>query len=364
MALLQPVHLITAQDHQAARDPLYPEWRTNTAKHLISLDDLDSPGVTKDGIPAINQPRFVRTKEARAWLGDREPVITTEINGVSRAYPMQILIWHEVANDVVGGVPVVVTFCSVCHSAIVFDRRVGGRTLSFGVSGFVYGANMVLYDRETESWWQQFTGQSMVGDLTGSKLKRLPAQIISFAEFAAAYPDGQVLSRQTGFSRDYGRNPHLKYDNLNGYPSHFRGKLDRRLKPMEKVVGVEIGDKTRAYPYAISGARHVIADRIGTQDVVIFHAEGTLAALDEEYIRDSKAAGSTGAFDPVVDGRPMTFRYERGEFIDEATGSHWNILGQAVSGPLRGQRLKRIPHGDYFAFAWIAYKPQTEIYAP
>jgi hypothetical protein len=221
---------------------------------------------------------------------------------------------------------------------------------------------MVLYDRETESWWQQFTGRAMVGDLTGSRLKRLSAQIISFAEFAAAYPRGQVLSRQTGFRREYGRNPHLKYDNLNGYPSHFRGKLDRRLKPMEKVIGIEIGDQPRAYPYAISRARHVIADRLGPQEIVIFHTEGTLAALDEEYIKESKEAGSTGVFDPSLDGQRLEFRYEKGEFVDTATGSHWNILGQAVSGPLRGKSLKRIPHGDYFAFAWIAYKPQTKIY--
>jgi hypothetical protein len=359
---LQGASLIKAQDRKDNRDPLYPEWRTNTAKRSINLDDLDSPGVPKDGIPALDRPRYETIREARTWLADREPVITIQINGVSRAYPMQILVWHEVANDVIGGVPVVITFCSICHSAIVFDRRLDGRTLSFGVSGFVHGANMVLYDRETESWWQQFTGRAIVGDLNGSRLKRLPAQIISFAEFAAAYPRGQVLSRQTGYRREYGRNPHLKYDNLNGYPSHFRGKLDRRLKPMEKVIGVEISDKARAYPYAISRARHVIADRLGPQEFVIFHTESTLAALDEEYIKESKEAGSTGVFDPLLDGRRLEFRYEKGEFVDTATGSHWNILGQAVSGPLRGKSLKRIPHGDYFAFAWIAYKPQTEIY--
>jgi hypothetical protein len=352
-----------AQAGKDNRDPLYPEWRTNTAKHSINLEDLDSPGVTKDGIPAIDQPRFVANGEARAWLGDREPVVALQLNGVSRAYPMQILLWHEVANDVIGGVPVAITFCSVCHSAIVYDRRLEGRVLTFGVSGFIYGANMVLYDRETESWWQQFTGRALVGDLTGARLQRLPAQIISFAEFAAAYPRGQVMSRQTGFKRDYGRNPHLKYDNLNGYPSHFRGKLDRRLKPMEKVIGVEVGDKARAYPYAISGARHVISDRIGAQELVVFHTEGTLAALDEEYIRDSKAAGSTGVFDPVLDGQRLEFRYDKGEFVDGATGSRWNVLGQATSGPLRGKSLKRIAHGDYFAFAWIAYKPQTDIYS-
>ncbi|MEN3334421.1 MAG: hypothetical protein V7641_3786 [Blastocatellia bacterium] len=359
---LQGASLIQAQDRKDNRDPLYIEWRTNTAKRSINLDDLDSPGMAKDGIPAIDRPNYETIKQAGAWLGEREPVITLQINGVSRAYPMQILIWHEVANEVIGGVPVVVTFCSICHSAIVFDRRLDGRTLSFGVSGFVHGANMVLYDRETKSWWQQFTGRANVGDLTGSRLQRLPAQIISFAEFAAAYPRGQVLSRQTGFRREYGRNPHLKYDNLNGYPDHFRGKLDRRLKPMEKVIGVEIGETARAYPYPLSRARHVISDRLGPQEMVIFHTEGTLAALDEEYIKESKEAGSTGVFDPSLDGRRLEFRYEKGEFVDLATGSHWNILGQAVSGPLRGKSLKRIPHGDYFAFAWIAYKPQTEIY--
>src|SRR5205085_8392506 len=148
-----------AQAGKDNRDPLYPEWRTNTTKHSINLEDLDSPGVTKDGIPAIDQPRFVINSEARAWLSDREPVVALQVNGISRAYPMQILLWHEVANDVIGGVPVAITFCSVCHSAIVYDRRLEGRVLSFGVSGFIYGANMVLYDRETESWWQQFTGR-------------------------------------------------------------------------------------------------------------------------------------------------------------------------------------------------------------
>jgi hypothetical protein len=351
-----------AQDNKSKQNPDYPEWRTNTEKHSINLDDLDSPGITKDVIPAIDHPRFVTIVDARKWLGDREPVIVAQVNGVSRAYPMQIIIWHEAVNDVIGGVPVLISFCSVCNSAIIFDRRVDGKTLSFGVSGFIHGANMVMYDRETESWWQQFTGRAIVGDLTGSRLKRLEGQMVSFAEFAAAFPQGQVLSQQTGFKREYGRNPHLKYDNLNGYPSHFRGKLDRRLKPMEKVIGVEIGDKTKAYPYAITHARHVIADKVGTQDIVIFHSEGTLAALDEEYIKDSKEAGSTGVFDPMLDGQRLEFRYENGEFIDAATGSHWNILGQAVSGKSQGKSLKRIPYGDYFAFAWIAYKPATEIY--
>ena len=353
-----------AQEPKNARNPDYPEWRTNTEKRSINLDDLESPGVTKDAIPAIDRPRFETVVQARSWLADREPVIVLTVAGVTRAYPMEIMVWHEAANDVIAGIPVLVSFCSVCHSAIVYDRRVDGRTLSFGLSGFVHGANMVLYDRETESWWQQFTGHAIVGDLTGAHLKRLPAEIISLGQFAAAFPRGQVLSRQNGFSRSYGRNPHLKYDKINGYPSHFRGKLDPRLKPMEKVVGIEIGGQSRAYPYAISRARNVIADRIGKQDVVIFHTEGTLAALDEEEMKESREVGSTGVFDPTLDGRRLEFRYENGEFIDIATSSRWNIVGQAISGKLRGRSLPRIPHGDYFAFAWIAYHPDTIIYEP
>lgn len=339
------------------------EWKTNIKKRSINLDDLESPGMRRDGIPALDQPRFVTVADARKWLSENEPVIALEVNGASRAYPMQILIWHEVANDQIAGVPVVITFCSVCNSAIVFKRKLGPRVLSFGITGFVHGANMVLYDRETESWWQQFTGQAIVGDLMGQKLSRLPAQIISFSQFASAFPRGEVLSRQTGYRRDYGRNPFIRYDDIEGRPSHFRGKPDARLRAMEKVIGIEIGDTAKAYPYSISKARRVIYDRIGEQEIVIFHADGATSALDAEDMKKSRASGSTAVFDPRVDGRRLTFRYEDGQFADVETESRWNILGKAVSGKLRGKSLKPILHGDYFAFAWLAFKPATEIFS-
>ncbi|MEW6131130.1 MAG: DUF3179 domain-containing protein [Acidobacteriota bacterium] len=346
----------------AAQNPVYPEWKTNTEKRSINLKDLLTPGVTKDGIPAIDRPRFVSVKAASKWLSDNEPVIALQVNGVNRAYPLQILIWHEIVNDQIGGVPVIVTYCSICNSAIVFERKLGRRILSFGIAGFVHGSNMVMYDRETESWWQQFTGEAIVGDLLGMKLKPIPAQMISFAQFAKAFPNGQTLSRQTGFVRDYGSNPHFRYDNLEGRPSHFRGKPDSRLIPMEKVIGVEIGDKAKAYPYAISRARRVIYDRIGEQEMVIFHADGALSALDETDMKKSKPAGSTGVFEPFINGRRLTFGYQDGEFVDAETGSRWNISGKAISGKMQGKSLKRIAHGDYFAFAWLAFKPKTEIF--
>jgi hypothetical protein len=364
LLVFQCANFAQAQKKQAAQNFDFPDWKTNTEKRSINLKDLVTPDipVPKDGIPAIDRPRFVSVNEAQKWLTDKEPIIVLQIKGISRAYPLQILVWHELVNDQIGGIPVIITYCSICNSAIVFDRRLGRRILTFGISGFVHGSNMVLYDRETESWWQQFTGEAIVGDLTGKKLNSLPAQIIGFAQFASAFPKGEVLSQQTGYTKDYGRNPHFRYDNIEGGPSHFRGKPDRRLRSMEKVIGVEIGDQTKAYPYALSSTRRVIYDQIGAREIVIFHAEGALSALDATDMKKSKEAGSTGVFAPFVDGQRLQFRYENGQFVDAETGSRWDILGRAVSGSLQGKTLTRIPHGDYFAFSWLAFKPKTEIY--
>lgn len=355
--------LITAQSQRESRDVINDSWRTNTDKRSIELSELISPDMPKDGIPVIDHPAFMPIRDARLWLGDNEPVIALQVGKINRACPLQILLWHEVANDQIGQVPVAVTFCSLCHSALVFDRRVGDRILSFGISGLIRRADMVLYDRETESWWQQFTGEALVGDLTGSKLKQLPAQIVSFAQFSAAFPEGEVLSRETGYRRNYGHNHHVAYDDLGGKPLHFRGKTDTRLPAMERVIGVEFGDQAKAYPYSVTRARNVIYDLIGRQEIVIFHGDGALSALDAEETGKSREVGSTGVFDPQVDGRRLRFRYEGGQFIDEETKSSWNILGQAVSGKLRGKSLTPITHGDYFAFAWFAFKPASLVFA-
>ncbi len=351
-----------SQDRRVIRELEYPGWCTNIDKRLINLDDLTRPGIPKDGIPVIDRPKFVTIGEAREWLSDNEPVIVLEMGNISRAYPLQILLWHELALDEINGVPIAITFCAMCHSAIVFERKVDGHTLTLSISGFIRNADMILYDRETESWWQQLTGEAVVGDMVGKRLKQLPAQIVSFAQFASAYPQGEVLSRNTGYTRDYGRNPHAGYDDVNGRPIMFRGKADTRLRPMEKLIGVVIGDKAKAYPYAISHARRVIYDRIGSQEVVVFHADGAASALDAGDMKKSREVGSTGVFDPQVDSRRLQFRYEAGQFIDAETGSHWDILGRAVSGKLRGKNLRKIAYGDYFAFAWFAFKPKSELF--
>ncbi|MGH2403427.1 MAG: DUF3179 domain-containing (seleno)protein, partial [bacterium] len=181
-------------------------WKTDFTKHSVPLSQITSGGPPKDGIPAIDKPVFETVADAGKWLKAKEPVIFFESNGDVRAYPLQILIWHEIVNDTVGGQPVTVTFCPLCNTAIAFDRRLDGRVLDFGTTGMLRFSDLVMYDRQTESWWQQITGEAIVGVLTGKQLKFLPAQIVAWETFARTFPAGKVLSRNTGHVRPYGQN--------------------------------------------------------------------------------------------------------------------------------------------------------------
>jgi hypothetical protein len=180
-------------------------WKTDFSKHTVPLSEIQSGGPPRDGIPPIDRPAFVDSAVASEWLADNEPVVVYEENGDARAYPLQILIWHEIVNDTVGGRPVTVTFCPLCNTAIAFDRRLDGVTYDFGTTGNLRRSDLVMWDRQTESWWQQITGEAIVGALAGARLTPVPAAIQSFAAFRAAFPNGRVLSRETGVRRDYGR---------------------------------------------------------------------------------------------------------------------------------------------------------------
>jgi hypothetical protein len=181
----------------ALADPRWQrEWpRTDFGKRTVPLSEIESGGPPKDGIPAIDRPRFVAPAEAGRWLDPREPVIVFERGGEARAYPLQILMFHEIVNDVIGGVPVAVTFCPLCYASLVFDRRVDGVVLDFGTTGKLRKSDLVMYDRQTESWWQQFTGQGIVGRYAGTVLTQLPATIVAFDEFRRAFPRGVQPAR-------------------------------------------------------------------------------------------------------------------------------------------------------------------------
>ncbi len=335
---------------------------TDFSKSSIDFSELLSGGPSKDGIPAIDNPQFVSVAEGDDFLAGREPVIALELNGDARAYPIQILIWHEITNDTVGGVPVTVTFCPLCNSAIVFEREFGGVVYDFGVSGLLRKSDLVMFDRQTESWWQQFTGEAIVGELTGTLLALVPASIVSWDDFKATYADGQVLSRDTGFSRNYGQNPYAGYDTTDGNPFLFRGDLDGRLSPVERVAAVELNGETVAYPFSLLEEQIVVHDTIGGEPIVVFFQPGTASALNNTFIADSRDVGASGVFRPEAAGQALTFRADGEEIIDNETGSRWNVLGKAVDGPLAGEELSPIVHGAHFWFAWAAFQPDTRIF--
>jgi len=348
---------------QAPRGTQGKGWRTDWDTHTVKLSEIEV-NLNRDQIPAIDRPNFVAIADARSWIRDREPVISLVIGQEARAYPLQILTQHEIVNDVLADTPVVVTFCPLCYSALAFDRRVNGEEYHFGVSGMLRHSDLVMFDRETHSLWQQLSGEGIVGKFSGEKLKALPAQIISFEQFEKAHPFGTVLSTDTGFNRQYGRNPYPGYDDINDRPWLFKGKTDDRLRPMEKVVAVTIGQTDKAYPHSITRKKHVIEDEIEGVSIVIFHTKrGATSALDKASISASRVIGSTGVFNRVLDdGTALHFEYNDDRFFDRETGSEWDITGRATDGALEGRQLEPIPHGDIFSFAWFVVKPNTELY--
>ena len=337
-------------------------WNTDFSKYSVSSDEIFSGGVPRDGIPPIYSPKQTTIQDADQWLDDQEPVIALEIEGDARAYPIQVLIWHEIANDVVGGVPVAVTFCPLCNSAIVFDRRLDGDVHEFGVSGNLRFSDLIMWDHQTESWWQQFTGEAIVGELTDKQLTMIPASMISWADFKAASPSGTVLSKDTGFSRPYGNNPCSGYDRVDRPPFLFFGERDGRLLPMERVAAVTTANTDLAFPFSILEEELVVNYAGDGRDLVVFFKLGTVSALDGSSIRLSRDVGATGVFDANLDGQMLTFRPNGDEIVDNETESVWSILGEAIQGPLEGSKLSPIVHANHFWFAWEAFKPDTVIY--
>ena len=199
----------------------------------MPLSEFRPGGRGKEGTPALDRPRFAPAR-AVTYVKGNGPVIELVVEGEARAYPLQVMVWHEIVNDEVGGVPVAVTFCPLCNTAIVFDRRAEGETLTFGVTGNLRDSDLVMYDRQTESWWQQFGGAALVGADAGDELEQLPARIVSFADFRVRSPGGLVLTRDTGYDRPYGSNPYPGYDDVSSRPWYgARNADDERLLPKE-----------------------------------------------------------------------------------------------------------------------------------
>jgi Protein of unknown function (DUF3179) len=341
------------------------EFKTDFSKHSVLYSEILSGGPPKDGIPALKDPQFVSVSEADTWLKPAEPVILVEVQGEAKAYPIQILIWHEIASDTVGGEPLVVTFCPLCNTAIVFKRTVNGKVLDFGTTGRLRYSNLIMYDRQTETWWQQATGEAIAGELTGTQLEFYPATIISWQDFKTSFPEGKVLSRETGYLRDYGENPYVGYDDVNNPPFLYEGPpTPNQLPPVARVLTIDLNGEAVAYPYETLEKLGVVNDTVGGEDVVVFWQAGTASPLDSSSTASGRDVGTAAAFSRELDGQTLAFTFTEGKLFDEQTKSEWNILGQAVVGEFKGKQLTPAVSINHFWFSWAAFKPETRIYAP
>ena len=340
------------------------EFSTDFSRHTVPYSEILSGGPPKDGIPAVDDPQIVTVEAADAWLGEREPVILIQVDDAVRAYPIQVLTWHEIANDTLGGVPVAVTFCPLCNTAIAFDRRVDDLVLDFGTTGRLRYSNLIMYDRQTETWWQQATGEGIAGELAGRELTFLPANMIAWGDFRDTYPNGDVLSRVTGFSRPYGNNPYPGYDDIDSSPFLYDGPpTPGQLPPMARILAVELNGETIAYPYAAMKASRVANDVVGGSPIVVVWQPGVASALGSSNIAEADDVGPVIAFSREVDGEVLTFEFD-GQVVDAATGTTWDLFGRGLEGPLAGTQLTPVVGVNHFWFSWAAFKPETRVYEP
>jgi hypothetical protein len=342
------------------------EFSTDFSKHSVPYNEILSGGPGKNGIPAIDNPQFISVSAADEWLQPQEPVIFVHVNDDVRAYPIQILIWHEIVNDTIGGVPLAVTFCPLCNTGIAFERIVDEQVLDFGTTGRLRFSNLIMYDRQTETWWQQASGDAIAGELTGTQLDFYPAAIISWQEFKSEHPSGKVLSRETGFNRSYGRNPYPGYDDVNRPPFLYQGPATpTKLPAVARVLTVDFGEEAVAYPYQVLQDLKVINDIVAGNEIAVFWQAGTASALDKGQIAEGRDIGTANAYSRKLNDRSLTFAVNaQGEIVDEQTGSQWSVLGKATSGELTGEQLEPVIAINHFWFSWAAFKPETHIFQP
>lgn len=359
-------------------------WRnTDFCRYAYPSSEFQSGGVERDGIPPL-YPRGYRypddipryggdeaaftvsyqsVEEAERWLQDQSPVLVVEIGGDARAYALGILTRHEIANTEIGSVPVAVTFCPLCNTGIAFERVIDGRELHFGVTGYLRNSDLVMWDHETESWWQQATGEAVVGEMTGSRLNFVTSSMVSWREFKAAFPNGLVLKPPSESSAD--SNPYTAYDS--GDPFLFYGEWDRRLPSTERVLGYALVSETTtlavAYDFPSLRRMVVVNDEVGGNLVAVFWQPGATSALDRRAISESREVGSATLFSrELEDGTLLTFNAEGTTIKDDQTSSTWNIFGQATGGALKGTQLRQLIAVTHFWFAWQAFYPTTIVW--
>lgn len=334
----------TVPEPDSAANPFSPDlYRLGPGEMILAADD--------DAIPAIfaeDELYLDAERGSREWA-DQELVIGVEINGDARAFPVRLMSSHEIVNDTIGGAPVAVTWCPLCFSAIVFDRRLD-RELTFGVSGYLFKNNLVMYDHQTNTYWSQLLAQGIRGPLRGTELDLLPSRMITWGEWKALHPDTRVLSAElVGYQDGQIVDPYAGYY-VSGSPGLLGASLDDRLPAKSLVIGLVMEEQARAYPLDSIQQAGVINDTFaGIPVVLVAHPDSSSVSL---YRRDP--AGSTLDFQTGEDNRTL---------VDSETGTSWNPrTGVALEGELEGTRLTRLGAPLVFWFAWADLYPGTQIY--
>lgn len=328
---------------------------TNSAndkeKHIVPVDQIVSGGPPPDGIPSIDDPKFISVQEVGKFLEDSDFVLGLNINGDIRAYPLQILVWHEIVNDNVGGIPVAVTYCPLCFTNQVFNRSLddGQEVVEFGTSGKLYNSNLVMYDRTSKSLWSQAMAEGIVGKYAGTKLERVPFDVAYWKEWKQLYPESKILSRNTGSNRPYGVDPYGDYYTNSDVLFPVSNK-DNRLGLKEIVIGFENKGQYKAYKLQEIENKKVINDQVNGKPIALF-------SLHPFMVR---------AYDRIVEDGELTLEFENdadnNRIIDKQTGSEWNFEGMAINGQMKGKQLTRLPYDEGFWFEWIAFHPKTGLY--
>lgn len=277
---------------------------------LIDSKEIHAGGPPRDGIPAIDNPVFVAVEKA-AHMQPDDRILGIQLNGVSKAYPIGILNWHEIVNDEIRDSNFAITYCPLCGTGVAFSSQVEGKQLSFGVSGLLYNSDVLLYDRQTESLWSQILSQAISGDFSGKKLTRLPVTHTSWSDWVKSHPDTLVLSEKTGYSRDYRRNPYSGYEKSRSLYFQVSNKAPSTYHPKERVLGLQVGDQFKAYPFS-------------------------------EIDKANKALISD-------------------EFAGEKLNIHWDRENQQAS--ISHPSGKQIAAIEGFWFAWFAFHPETEVFS-
>jgi Protein of unknown function (DUF3179) len=316
-----------------------------------------------DSIPAIDHPRFLSATNVR-FIRPDEPVVALDWLGADRAYPIQVLSYHEIVNDEVAGRPIAITFCPLCNSAVAFSRRVDGRTLTFAVTGQLNYGNLVMFDRETVSQWRQLEGVAISGRYKGTRLVQIPVQMVAFGEWRAAHPHGLVMRLPVGSPFHYGVDPYHGYGlDPTQQSVVVRGQItDPRLPPKWRVLGVATSHGSVAFPMPTGGSAAVVETaRLEGLRLAAFFRYG-VAQPELNYELSTSPKGWSGSvWIARLDGLDLRLVERRGRFVDATTRSVFDLFGRGISGPLAGRQLRAAPQVTSFWFAWAAFHPHTSV---